>query len=179
MNTIIANRLYIKPYIDEYMEDIIKLYLDTELHKYQCMHNDSDEVIKFILQMNRYFDQSYGIMGIKCIFLHDHTLIGVIPIFPYFDKQSKLYLEIGIVINKNYHNQGFATEALNGLISYYFKICFLPNVYKGFYSQTRNDNIACQHVLSKVGFNFYDVIDVECDEHIDYSYIIKIEKLKS
>ena len=169
MNVIRTNRLYIKPYIDKYMNNIIKFYTDSDLHKYQDICESDEEVIQIINSMNNYFNQSYGIMGIKCIFLTDNTLIGMIPIFP------NLYLEFGITIDYNYQNQGLATEALQLLVNHYQQISFLPSIYQGFYSQTNCNNFKCQHVLNNAGFIFNNIKLTCCDKHADYTYILEIK----
>jgi len=171
MNKIITPRLYIKPYIEQYLIDVIKIYMDPDLHQYQPVCKTESEAFNTISNMNTYFDNSYGFMGIKCIFLQDDTLVGIIPIFPYFD--VNIYLELGITILTNYQQQGIAAEAILGLLNYYQNIKLIRNIYAGFYSQTNMDNISCQKLLLKCGFIFNDIIRTCCEKHLDYSYKLK------
>ena len=163
---IVTNRLIIKPYdpnID--LDQVMQLQLNSG------NYDDENQVLNNILTMYDYDQQSNRIMGYKCIFLPDQTLIGVIVLYPYFtDIENRL--EIGITIANHYQNNGLGTEAMQSLIQHYINDNLIRSRYTGLYAQTSIDNIACQKLLSKVGFQFHSVIKVCCDQCPNYGYIL-------
>jgi [ribosomal protein S5]-alanine N-acetyltransferase len=55
---------------------------------------------------------------------------------------------VGYGLDKNYHNQGFATESLQALIQWVFEHPLATSII----AETKADNLASQRVLSKNGF---------------------------
>ena len=89
--------------------------------------------------------------------------IGLIDLFDYTIKSAG----IGIIINKEYRNQGFAKEALNLLIDYGF---FVLNICQ-LHASVAKSNVASIKLFSSCKFAFVKEIG-------DLQHFVKLEKNK-
>ena len=153
------------PYQDIYYQDLQQLYTDPELYLYRTQEHTDESFGDMVADAQNDYQKSDGLLGIKCILLDDQ-IIGAFTLFEY---QS--YMEIGIIINKNYQAMGLGTQAVQLLLQLYLSNPLFLERYTGFYMQTDQHNIGCQKLFTNLGFHFIDIRPICCQKHLDYCYI--------
>ena len=82
----------------------------------------------------------------------EQQVIGLADIFNYDARHRRA--EIGLIIGKDFRNQGYATEATKLLIDYASRTCLLDQIY-AFISK---DNEHCCRIFDKNGFNRVSIL---------------------
>lgn len=148
-----TERLTLKPYSDNDEEAMIDLLTNNTIKKtFMIPDFQTEDEKKQMFNRLKAFslsDEHYE----AGIFLND-ILIGFLNDVEIFDNK----IELGYVINPEYNNCGYATEALKGAISYLFKRGFSEIIAGAFESNT-----ASIKVMKKAGMN-----KLEREEDIEY-----------
>lgn len=146
-----TNRLNIKPLALEDLNDFTALLMNKEISKTFIVpnFNSSEEARKLAEKLIK---NERGSLEVG-IYLNS-KLIGFINDCGFDDEG----IEIGYVINPNYKGQGYATEAVKGIIDYLFQIGF-----KKICAAYFIENIASKRVMEKSG-----MIDINVHEEIEY-----------
>ena len=116
-----TERLYIRSYKDEDLENCIKLYGDQSLTKYfdDGRPKSRHEVIKLTDENGKKFFETGAPFGLFSIFLKsDMSFIGQIDLIPLDAPET---VEIGCIFDRKYHNQGYPGEALRAFLFSYVK----------------------------------------------------------
>ncbi len=114
-----TNRLIIRPLTIEDKADIFKYRCDKETNKYQGWIAETiEDVENFIGKIAKQIDEPSTWFQLVIIEKENEIIIGDIGLH-FFDKENK-QVELGCTLDKNFHNKGFATEALSKVIHYLF-----------------------------------------------------------
>lgn len=108
---ITTERLVLKPYSDEDQEDMISLLMNEKIKLTYMIpdFNNRDEAVSMFKKIK---ERSYSTEHYEFGIYKDNKLIGWVNDV---DKNSD-EIEIGYVINPEYHNNGYATEVLKAII---------------------------------------------------------------
>jgi len=152
-----TKRLVLKRY-DDKDQDAMLLLLTNDVVKQTYMLPDFKAKEDAIPLFKRI--QKNALLGDRIdrgIYL-EGKLIGFTNAVEIKDKR----IEVGYVINPEYHNQGYATEMLDRLIEELFKMGYIEVVTGAFV-----ENIASRRVMEKCGMNL-----MELEEEIEYRGIV-------
>lgn len=141
-----TERLTIKPYIDADQEDMISILTNSMVRK-TFIIPDFESHAKAVCMFKKLMACSYSEDHYEKGIYREDKLIGFVNDVK-IDKDS---IEIGYVIHPDYHNQGYATEALKAVISDLFN--------KGFSQVTAatfDYNTASRRVMEKCGMKLTD-----------------------
>ena len=114
-----TERLVIRLAEPEDAERIFSYRSDFIENKYQGWFPDSvEEVRDYISSMPKVLDIPDRCFQFAIFLTCDKSLIGDMGII--FTNHDNMQAEIGCTLNKDYQGQGYATEALNGMVRFLF-----------------------------------------------------------
>lgn len=115
-----TDRLIIRQVEISDAEQIFAYRSDAETNKYQgWIPNDLEQVEDFIEnKVSKEVNVSGTWVQMSLLRKEDNKIIGDIGVL--FKDEDDMQCEVGCTMNKEYHGQGFATEALHGVITYLF-----------------------------------------------------------
>lgn len=153
MLVIDSERLYLRELTKEDKGELMKVLCDEESMQYYPHPFSEDKVEKWIdWNIESYRIYKHGLWAV--ILKEGELLIGDCGITMQ-QIEDELVPELGFHINKNYCNNGYATEAARACVHY----AFTKLKYSRLYSYTSADNTPSQKVAKKVGMNLYKHID--------------------
>jgi [ribosomal protein S5]-alanine N-acetyltransferase len=129
---------------------------------------DAKEAIPFFYDMYKNNDGDTRFGSYFVILENEKRLIGTGGFKGHPDIVG--YVEIGYEIDKNYQNQGYATELVNGLIYFTF-----GEGYQKIIAHTLPENNASGIVLKKNGFKFKSIV---CDPEDGMLWKYELKKAK-
>lgn len=148
-----TQRLTLKPIEDLEQESMIDLLTNDQIKQTYMLPDfkSKEDAIKLFKRIQEIMQKKDTI---DCgIYLED-TLIGFLNTVLIENKK----IELGYVIHPKFHNQGYATEALQAVISQLFQMGYSTVVTGAF-----EDNIASRRVMEKCG-----MLLTEEEEEITY-----------
>jgi RimJ/RimL family protein N-acetyltransferase len=110
----------------------------------------ADAIDFWIVKVSQNEDNYPWFTNWEMVLKEKNVSIGGIGLTGTPDEQGQVM--VGYGIDKNYHNQGFATESLQALIQWVFENPQATSII----AETKTDNLASQKVLSKNGFKQID-----------------------
>ena len=114
-----TQRLTIRLAESEDAESIFYYRSDLEENKYHGWFPDSvEEVRDYISNMPQTMDVANICFQFAIIYTDEKKLIGDMGII--FTNHENMQAEIGCTLHKDYKRQGYATEALNGMVDFLF-----------------------------------------------------------
>ena len=134
-----TNRLYIVPSTFEDTDDLLEILQDEETMKYFVEGTYVREQVEGILLKNEHVIEHYSVY-LKAT----NKMIGKISFHPWF--MDKTY-EMGWIMNKEYTNQGFMTEATKAVLAYAFDTLKLHRVV----ATCQPENISSKRICEKLG----------------------------
>ncbi|CDM70032.1 acetyltransferase, GNAT family [Clostridium bornimense] len=143
---ITTRRLVLKPYSERDQEDMIELLTNEKIKETFIIpdFNTRDEAVSMFKKLQEYsLSENHYELGIY----KDQHLIGFINDVDMDDVK----IEIGYVIHPDFHNKGYATEALAAVIEDLFKKGFCEVITGAFIS-----NKASCRVMEKCGMERID-----------------------
>lgn len=140
---IVTNRLLLKPLGSEYLQTVNKYAMDYENTRYMCyLPNKTEEETKaFLSSVDSEWQKEYPEFYEFAILYHNRH-IGAVSI--YFKNGIG---ELGWIINKKYWGNGFAYEAAEALVKYFFANMGTAH----FIAHCDTENIASYKVMEKLG----------------------------
>lgn len=174
-----TRRLYIRSYDARDYENCISLYGDEKLTKYfdGGKPRSKNEVENLVNEKGvKYFRDGIP-FGLFSIFNKENmTFIGQIDLIPFDNKGT---VEIGFILLREYHNQGFCQEATRAFILDYvnelnrspFKFFQIPIT--KIVATTHPENYASKRVMEYVGMNFEKSLNRFNQPRLMFSYIPK------
>lgn len=108
---------------------------------------------------------------VKGIYLKNKFIGFINDVVIQKDEKQNLEIELGYALNPEFHNQGYATEALTAVINDLFNKGFYK-VFTGYFSE----NIASKRVMEKSGMvpnGISEIINYQNIDHLVYYYEIK------
>lgn len=152
-----SERLELKSIEENDFDLLVEIFKNQEVKKtYMLPDFDNDE--KYYILAKRFkdlsLDNSHYLRGIY----YQNKLIGFINDVEIVGKS----IELGYVINPNFKNQGYATEALKASINYLFE-----NGYEEVICGAFSSNLASTKVMEKAGLILLNKLD-----QIEYRGII-------
>jgi RimJ/RimL family protein N-acetyltransferase len=141
------------------LDSLRKLVLDrAEMERELGLHPSrmqiSDEIMKeleealpvWISQVESHQDLYHWYTNWEVVLRSENRSIGSFGLSGFPDQNGELY--VGYVVDGKYHNLGFMTEALNGLLGWVYSEPAVVYVL----AETPKDNLPSQKVLQKQGF---------------------------
>ncbi len=114
-----TERLILRPIHSKDNQNVFAYRSDAETNKYQGWIAQSlEEMNAFILKNPNTFNTPNSWFQLVIVLQNSHTVIGDIGI--HFIGENNQQCELGCTLNKEYHGNGFAQEALNGVIEHLF-----------------------------------------------------------
>ena len=114
-----TERLYLRPLALSDAKELFAYRSDAETNKYQgWIPKTLDDAEAFISKTSKQINVPDTWFQYAIIEKHSQKLIGDIGL--HFLGPENKQLELGCTLNKNYQNQGYATEALARIIAYAF-----------------------------------------------------------
>lgn len=164
-----TKNLVLKPYSDEDQEDMILLLMNEKI-KLTYMIPDFKNKDEALSMFNKLKERSKSNDNFEYGIYKDNKLIGWInEVYKDTDK-----IEVGYVIDPNYHNKGYATEVLQAIIDIIFSNETINEVVAGAFE----NNIPSIRVMEKCGMKRIDkeedIIYQNKSQHCIY-YSIKRE----
>ena len=161
-----TERLILRPYSDNDKDDMIDLLTNSTIKKTFMIPNLETEYerVQMFNKIKNFSlsDEHYE----RGIFLND-VLIGFINDVEVSDDK----IELGYVINPKYHNCGYATEALKGVISDLFKKGFGEIITGAFENNTPSIKVMLKCGMNQI--NKQDDIEYQGEIHHCVYYSIK------
>ena len=115
-----TKRLIIRPVILEDRDEIFKYRCDKETNKYQGWIPETiDDVETFIGKIAKQIDEPETWFQFVMIEKKTKEIIGDLGI--HFSDNENKQVEIGCTLNRDFQNEGYATESVNRVIDYLFK----------------------------------------------------------
>ena len=112
-----TNRLLLRPIEKQDAQAVFEYRSDAITNKYQgSFHNELKETEEFIEKCADVFNQADS--WFQMVIILKNEIIGDMGIH-FIDDEGK-QVELGITLNKKFHNQGFANEAMTGIIDHLF-----------------------------------------------------------
>jgi [ribosomal protein S5]-alanine N-acetyltransferase len=99
----------------------------------------------------------------------DSTVLGYAGLFHFPDIDGRPEIEVGYRLARTYWGQGYATEAVKGILKYAFHVLCLPRLIALIDPQ----NTASIHVAEKVGMHYEKDVMLEGYTYPDRLYSIK------
>ncbi|MCH4008972.1 GNAT family N-acetyltransferase [Companilactobacillus sp.] len=166
-----GDRIEIRNFKENDFDTFYKLTKDADNHNLagleyaEDIHKSKNIFNKYLVLANTY------VIALKS----SHRMLGIIElnergISNGLDKTR----EIGFVISKEFRGHGYATEAIQVLLDYSFKILHLSEVW----ASVKVDNMAPQSILTKMGFKYIyqvsqDPLHLEDSENVLKYYLLK------
>lgn len=163
-----TNRLTIRHIKERDKPTFLSFHNEKETMRY-VSSGKSDWSMDELNQKLRYNDTLYPIgFGIYCIELKQRNeVIGEASIFNSFNDIKTP--EIGYIIAKQFQNQGFGTEIINGLIRYCSNSLHATRIVARMYSE----NIYSARLCEKIGMQLYESITLDCKkQRLSYELIV-------
>lgn len=114
-----TDRLLIRPITLADADDLFAYRSDAKANKYQgWIPKTREDAVQFIAKCSPSFNKPETWFQVIIIEKEAQEIIGDIGIH-FFGSENK-QVELGCTLNKSFQNQGFATEALKGVVSYLF-----------------------------------------------------------
>lgn len=167
-----TERLILRQFKESDFEDLYKYFNDKNYWKFLSYNYSDKEILKKIINDSIIEGNENKIIPSKiaAVKKDDNKLIGLM-IFLIFNKVFRTW-EIGYLLNPEFHNQGFATEASLKLLEYAFEKLNAHRVVAT--CDTRNT--ASYKVLEKIGMrreaHFIKNILIGNEWHDEYFYAI-------
>lgn len=147
-NTIVTERLVIKPVAVSDTEEIHKYAGDKEIDMMLFLPNDNiEQTIEFTKNAVREWAKENPSVR-EFVMLYNGKIIGGIGL----ETVDESAYEIGWVISKDHRNNGFVTEAGKALVGYAFEVLSAKRVIA--HCDVRNK--ASEKVMQKLGMTFAD-----------------------
>lgn len=147
-NTIVTERLVIKPVAVSDTEEIHKYAGDKEIDMMLFLPNDNiEQTIEFTKNAVREWAKENPSVR-EFVMLYNGKIIGGIGL----EVVDEVTYEIGWVISKDYRNKGFTTEAGKALLEYAFDVLSADKVIA--HCDVRNK--ASEKVMQKLGMTLAD-----------------------
>ncbi|MDN4492709.1 GNAT family N-acetyltransferase [Ureibacillus aquaedulcis] len=135
-----SNRLLIRKFIIDDVEEVYEYSSNPLVMKYIPEGVMTEEETRnFILENIGDNAKKFAV-----ILKDENRLIGHLEFFKYFGNHT---YEIGWVLNPNYYNQGFATEAAHTVLDYGFSRLKLHRII----ATCQPENIASYRIMEKIG----------------------------
>jgi [ribosomal protein S5]-alanine N-acetyltransferase len=154
MPLIESERLYVRYYTMDDLDNFCRLNRDEEVMRYIRAVKSREETIVFFKEViARYQSEP---LNLRLALLEKETdlFIGSFAIIPL----EKTYrTQLGYSLLKEHWGKGYATEIVNAGLKYIFSELNLPEIS----AVTMIENIASQNVLLKTGFVFEKAIEEE------------------
>lgn len=144
-----TNRLELRN-IDDNDKDLMILMFDNDIIKKTYMLPDFKNEEEMVKLFNVFKKLSLSDDRVVCGIYYDNKIIGFINDVGIENK----IIELGYVINPDYHNKGFASEALVAMINYLFEKDYEEIVAGAF-----EENIASIRVMEKSGMIRMDKVE--------------------
>lgn len=147
-NTIVTERLIIRPVAVSDTEEIHKYAGDKEIDMMLFLPNDTiEQTVEFVRNAVREWSKEKPSVR-EYVMLHNGSIIGGIGL----ETIDESTFEIGWVVSRDYRNKGFTTEAGNALIGYAFEQLSAKMVI----AHCDIRNIASEKVMKKLGMTLID-----------------------
>ncbi len=167
-----TDRLYLRELKLEDLDDLYKVLGDNENMIYYTFKFDKDRVKSWIEKnIRRYKDYSFGLWAV--ILKENDELIGDCGLT--IQNIDGDYLpEIGYHIRRDYHNNGYATEASSAVRKWTFE----NTPFRRVYSYMKKNNIPSKLVAEKNNMTLIkEYLDKSGDETLVYLYEKDFNKL--
>jgi [ribosomal protein S5]-alanine N-acetyltransferase len=135
-----TQRLWIRQFERDDWQDVADYASDAEVTTYLPEGRRTVEQTKAFVTENLGEPATAFAVVLKA----ERRLIGHMPFHPWFAPRT---FEIGWVLNKRYHERGFATEAAAALLDYGFEALTLHRVI----ATCQPENVASYRVMEKIG----------------------------
>ena len=140
-----TKRLYLKKMTIADFNDVAEMLMDERVMyawEYTFSNNDVEEWINKNIQRYEQYNMGYFLLEDKS----SGNIVGQAAIMPDIIN-GESYFEIGYILKYKYRGQGYATEAVNGLVEYAAKSLNVPYVI----FEIRPENISSIKIAEKVG----------------------------
>lgn len=137
--TIETKRLFIVPSTMKDTADILEILSDEETMKFFVEGTYVQEQVEGILMKNEQQVEHYSV-----ILKETNKVIGKISFHPWFMKQT---YELGWIMNKEFTNQGYMTEATKAVLNYGFDTLKLHRIV----ATCQPENIPSKRLCEKLG----------------------------
>mgnify|MGYP000701737919 CR=1 FL=1 len=115
-----TNRLFLRPISIEDNTDVFTYRSDAETNKYQGWIAESlEQIDSFILKNPKTINIPDTWFQLAILKKETNTIIGDIGIH-FIGNDNNSQVELGCTLNKEYHGNGYAQEALQAIITYAF-----------------------------------------------------------
>jgi len=165
-----SERIIIRNIIQEDKKDLFELYQDPSINESFLVNRSIEEVSGIIDWYIKHYDintlETIPIFNLAIIQKNEQKLIGDIGIRNYPKDRTKN--ELFIMINKNYWNKGYASEATKVFLDYIKN----NNLVSTLFGAISPKNIASSKILLKNGFKIMEY-NFE-DEYMKDFYELKI-----
>lgn len=128
------------------MEKNLNLNISQQVIDPHIQLEFADAIDFWIVRVSQNEENYFWFTNWEVVLKEKNVSIGGIGLTGMPDEQGQVM--VGYGLDKNYHNQGYATESLQVLIKWVFEN---PEV-KSIIAETKADNLASQKVLAKNGF---------------------------
>lgn len=120
--TLTTERLILRPICLNDAGEIFHYRSDSVTNQYQGWIPENIEDVQYFIKnrVSKIIDKNGTWFQFVITLKQSGELIGDIGLH-FFDKENK-QVEIGCTLNKNYHNEGYASEAMGEVIKYVFNI---------------------------------------------------------
>lgn len=147
-NTIVTERLIIRPVAVSDTEEIHKYAGDKEIDMMLFLPNDTvEQTVEFVRNSVREWERENPSIR-EYVIIYNDNIIGGIDL----ETLDESTFEIGWVVSKDYRNKGFVTEAGKALIGYAFDVLLARKVIA--HCDIRNS--ASEKVMKKLGMTLID-----------------------
>lgn len=147
-NTIVTERLIIRPVAVSDTEDIHKYAGDKEIDMMLFLPNDTiEQTVEFVRNSVREWTNENPSIR-EYVIIYNDNIIGGIDL----ETLDESAYEIGWVLSKDYRNKGFVTQAGKALIGYAFDVLSARKVIA--HCDIRNS--ASEKVMKKLGMTLID-----------------------
>lgn len=120
---------------------------DAETNKFQSWIPETLEDVESFIQRNiKEFNQPESWYQVLITDKQTKTVIGDIGI--HFFGNENLQVELGITLSKNFHGQGYASEALKGIIDFLFNDLKKHRIM----TSVDPDNVDSIQLMERIGF---------------------------
>ncbi len=155
MNILETNRLILRHFVIEDLDNLFALYSDPEIRKYfpdgVKNYEDTKEELEWFLNGH----PEHSELGLWAT-VHKETgkFIGRCGLLPW-EIDGKLEIEVGYLLDKKFWHQGLATEAATGILAYAFSNLNLARII----CLMHPNNIASQKVAERIGMTLERKVD--------------------
>ena len=142
------------PFKQEYLHGFLEFYNQRETMKYVASGKSewsSDELTKKIKSLSG--NEPFGVYAVEL--KAESKVIGEISVFNSFDCAEKI--EIGYILNSDYHRQGYGYEMLHEFIDHLKSQCGVKVVV----ARINSENISSIKLCNKLNFKLYTVDDID------------------